>query len=350
VLLAAPLSISAQNIRGVIVTRGTEVPVSSALIELLDSTGVVDARGLTDGEGRYALSAPAAGSYRIRVRRIGLRSMVSESRFLGAGETTTLPLSVEAIPVVLPAVQVVGVPQCPSGSRLDAAIGDVWQEVETALLMTDLAREGGLVHVRIERYQRDLASPGGKVIATKTTKVEGDTAALFRSLPADELVRLGFIQKTAGDLYYYAPDVGVLRSDVFIRSHCFTLVPAPGKKQDRVGLSFKPLATDTLPDVRGVLWLDRSSAALVSMEFRYAHAPADVPDDTLIGGRIDFKRLQSGRWVISHWHLRMPLEVVQHRNWGKARDDSGAYYYTLTKYREEGGDLLSVESESLDPP
>jgi hypothetical protein len=204
--------------------------------------------------------------------------------------------------------------------------------------------------VRISRYQRDLAFPSGKVIASETRDVDGDSAALFRSLPPDDLVRFGFIHSTAGETYYYAPDVAVLRSDAFTRSHCFALIPAPGKERGRVGLAFAPLAADTLPDVRGALWIDRATAALVSMEFRYAHVPSGVPADTLIGGRIDFQRLSSGQWVISHWQLRLPLEVAQHRNWGKARDDSGAYYYTLIQYREEGGDLLSAGAKQPNPP
>jgi hypothetical protein len=59
-------------------------------------------------------------------------------------------------------------------------------------------------------------------------------------------------------------------------------------------------------DIQGTFWLDRSSAELRLLEYRYtnlirAYAVANP------GGFVEFLRLPTGNWFVSRWEIRMPL-------------------------------------------
>ena len=73
-----------------------------------------------------------------------------------------------------------------------------------------------------------------------------------------------------------------------------------------VGLEFVPLDGREEPDVRGVLWLDRATAELRYVEYTYTGLGFRGPVDWL-GGRIDFRRVPSGTWIIPFWTVRAPL-------------------------------------------
>jgi hypothetical protein len=83
-LLTIPCAASAQAVRGVIIGRGDSSGVPGAVVFLLDASGGVAARALTNERGEFRLGAPRAGSYRIRAMRIGYRPVVTAAVRLAA--------------------------------------------------------------------------------------------------------------------------------------------------------------------------------------------------------------------------------------------------------------------------
>ena len=53
------------------------------------------------------------------------------------------------------------------------------------------------------------------------------------------------------------------------------------------------------------MWVDRASAELRRLEFRYANVSPEEQEKA--GGDVEFKRVHDGTWLISRWNIRMPV-------------------------------------------
>ena len=76
-LAASVAEVSAQSVRGVLLDAVTTRPIPHASIGLLDSLGADVASALTDSSGRFLLTSPQPGQYRMRIRRIGYEPATS---------------------------------------------------------------------------------------------------------------------------------------------------------------------------------------------------------------------------------------------------------------------------------
>ncbi|MCG6989109.1 MAG: carboxypeptidase-like regulatory domain-containing protein, partial [Gemmatimonadetes bacterium] len=77
--LLAATPAAAQRVRGRLVDAGTGEPVPAAEMSLLsgESGTRVVKRALTTDSGRFVLTAPRPGRYRLKAERIGYRTVVS---------------------------------------------------------------------------------------------------------------------------------------------------------------------------------------------------------------------------------------------------------------------------------
>lgn len=98
-LLGAAARLDGQVLHGQLREEGTNQPVPAAFVILLDSTGARDRQTFTDSIGRFQFPAIAAGSYRVRVERVGYASVHSEPIRVTAADSTPilLYLSVDAV-------------------------------------------------------------------------------------------------------------------------------------------------------------------------------------------------------------------------------------------------------------
>jgi hypothetical protein len=72
-----------------------------------------------------------------------------------------------------------------------------------------------------------------------------------------------------------------------------------------VGLAFEPVGGGDVPDVEGVLWMDAATAELRTLEYKYVrYAPAEGAG---VGGKLEFRRLPNGGWIIPRWRILMPV-------------------------------------------
>jgi hypothetical protein len=144
---------------------------------------------------------------------------------------------------------------------------------------------------------------------------------------------------------FFGPDAALLLSDVFVRDHCFSVVSGRRQQSTIVGLAFEPLRGRTIPDIAGVLWVERTSAELRRIDYRYTSLPHELLAERS-EGKIEFARLPNARWIVSRWQIRTPrLAIIPDERVG---DLSVGRRYEVIGYKEQGGivEVLGLDSAS----
>ncbi|HLB36408.1 MAG TPA: carboxypeptidase regulatory-like domain-containing protein [Gemmatimonadales bacterium] len=304
-LVGARMSLQAQTVHGQVAERTSGLPVAQGFVVLLDTAGVEVARVLTDGQGRFSLKAPEPGGYRIQSKRIGFRAAVSPVLTLGSGEIREHRFEIEAVPVALPGLVVTGRARC--GAVEGPAVAELWEEIREALAAVSWTSRQPY---RYEKalYQRDLDLLARSVRRERTQERSGFFEMPFRSAPPQRLARDGYVVAEGNTRVFYGPDVDVVRSESFIRTHCFSAVAGTGRDTALVGLAFEPVRGRPVPDISGTLWVERHTAELRRLEYRYVSLPPDLRDAPL-GGEVRFMALPAGGWIVHDWWIRTPLRA-----------------------------------------
>lgn len=277
----------------------TREPAAGAIVRLLRD-GAPVALALTDIAGRVVLSAPGAGTYRLRADRIGYQGIETEPFTLAAGETVRRDLAMPGIRVNLPTIEVRAPSRCGRGRNDPLAVA-LWEEVQKALTANVLTLRAERVPVRVDEFEREL-NLGGRTGREYTVRSTITRGAPFVSVAPEVLAARGFVTTEGDSLVFSAPDAALLLSDAFVDTHCFGAVSRA--RDSLVGLTFEPVPGRTVPDVRGTLWVHRQSSELRTLEYGYVFPTGER--QPLLGGRVEFTRLPAGAWIVSEWHIRMP--------------------------------------------
>jgi hypothetical protein len=297
--------LEAQAVRVAVVSELEGLPVRGAVLTVLDGDRTVG-EGLTTIMGTRRFDLPGAGTYRVRVRRVGFAPFVSAAVTVGADETREVRLVVPSRRVELPPVVVESPGKaCAQGDTRTVAAAALWEQVSAALAASEISRADSLVETRAHRFRRRLDREGNVIEAVANTLGDGG-ARPFVAVDPGRLARRGYIVvDDTGSFVFYAPDARVMLSPEFEAGHCFTAVAGAGDRTGLVGLAFQPVRGRRLPDVRGTLWLDPASAELTLLEFEYVNARWPQPARRA-GGHVAFARLPSGAWMVRDWVIRMP--------------------------------------------
>jgi hypothetical protein len=304
-LAAAP--VHAQAAHGRVVEAGTGQAVSGAVVELVDAGGARVAATISDAQGAYALRAAAPGTYTVRAQRVGFAAAASPALQLAAGQDAEQPLRMQPRQVSLePLLVTAAQRECTIRPQAEAAV--VWEELRKVL---DAASVGD--QSRHHTYRKRIFTQDRTLRSRRTYNRQEWTLAFsdeaFHATPVDRLAQHGFVENVQGDsVVFYVPDANTLLSDAFLDHHCFRL----RERRGSVGLEFAPTADRTLPDIRGVLWMDRRTAQLRRLEYTYVNLPYPNPDDAL-GGEMVFEQLPDGGWMVRRWAVRMPRFRVSER-------------------------------------
>ncbi|HEX6316559.1 MAG TPA: carboxypeptidase-like regulatory domain-containing protein [Gemmatimonadaceae bacterium] len=332
--LGAAGAAPAQVVRGRVTEVTNAAPVPGALVSLLgeaSDSSLVSV--LTTPAGEYAVRAPAAGRYRLTVKRIGVQRFVSESFELAPGETRVVDVSLDAVALQLPQVTVSGL--CVMRPRDLKRVASLWDEARTALEAAEIAARDRLIQTRITRYAAEL-EPSLVVKFDWRSEAEVLSGEPYSSISGDSLSAIGYWHTLPGDsVEFLAPDATALTSNAFLRDHCFGLAPSRRGRPDLVGLSFQPARDRRLPDIAGTIWLDARRFELRFIEFRYTML-SGVPNADRVGGEVHYARLGSGAWIVERWFIRMPQVIVVGDDWPRRQ------------LREEGG-AVSVENAADQP-
>jgi hypothetical protein len=321
--VATPESVRAQGIQIRVVDSMTTAALSGALVALVDGRGAVTVEGLTSENGYRTFFVPA-GRYRVRVRRVGFRPYVSDPLELTPARAVTVAAQSE--PVVLSTIVISARSPCRSlGSRTSQTLAMVWGEATKALQASQLTLSDLQGIGRVWTYVKTV---GGSSASAKsdTAYFTVSDARPFGALDPDTLADEGYVIGDATSGWrYFGPDETVLLSPSFARTHCFRLVrerAAPGM----IGVAFEPMRGRGMADIVGVAWLDERTSELRRIVFRYVNAGFISRYGG--GGETNFRRLPSGAWLISSWHLRVPNLAMQR---GTIRPDG---------FQENGGGVL----------
>ncbi len=327
-LATVPSTAAAQTVRGV-VGDAAQQPVPGVVVTLVDSADAVVARGLTNERGAYRLTAPRAGTYRVRTLRIGFRPVVSAAFALGAGEERAEPLAVARVALALDTLRVADRASC----RLDAADAAdaaatfaVWEQVRTALTAAQLTAGERAIRATTLEYERAL-DPTVRRVEQQTLRSRTEYVTQpWRTIAPEVLHRDGYVtDDAAGYTTYAAPGLDMLVAPAFVGDHCFRLTTsAPtgavsnGSSGSLVGVAFEPTAERSrVPEIRGTLWVDRATSELRRLEYRYTNLPPAQAEHA--GGEMTFVRLPTGGWVVGAWSIRMPSLVADAPTGGAMR-------------------------------
>lgn len=367
VLLAAFVSgcvstAASQIVRGTVLDSTTHQPVSDFIVSLVDDSGRVGVSVLASDAGNFLLRAPSAGHYRLRLQRIGYRSTVSEPFALASSETVIKRLAVLSIRVTLTAVRVTGRQACVINPRDGMAAAALWDEAQKVLLATQLVQSERSMRLTVRDFERDLSrdipSASTRVFNERSDIRTGISESPYYSLSPAVLERDGYTRVNGDSSAFFAPDAAVLLSDEFARSHCLRVqggaaegalsTPPKSNADDLVGLAFEPVRSRSVPDIRGVLWLDRRSAELRRLDYQYVglDLPPVSAGDTSFGGQIEIRSMGGGAWIIRRWQVRAPVVRLIARQ--KLSDGGGlgtmrvaiVQERTIVAAHEEGGEVI----------
>lgn len=307
VVLALPGQARAQLVRGELVDSIAGRPVAAAIITLIDGADAEFGRTLTDATGQFRVRAPAAGSFRLRVRLVGFDVWESEPIALAVGETVVRRVALLLVRVKLPAITVEAEQTCVVRPEEGAAAAALWEEVKKVLAATELTMKGRGFRFRSVGTERELDRLGAVVRDTSYPSI-GYRAWPFGALDPELLAQRGFVQGAAGGPVFYGPDAQLLVSDTFLDDHCFRVRLSPNEA-GRIGLAFEPVTGRDVSEVDGVLWLDSATVALRQLEWGYRNLSRWAREGSP-GGEVDFARLPTGAWFIRRWMLRAPIAQV----------------------------------------
>ncbi len=296
----------AQVVRGTVHDSASAAPLAGAVVSLVDTAGGVVARTMADAAGRFSLSSSPRG-VRLRVIRIGYQPRDIP---LPQEPATLLAFGMVRLPPMLDAVRVSDRELCPGSTDRGAAF-QLWEQARAGLLATVVARETNPANAIMMTFDRTFVPDERLIRRLRTSVKAGHTTKAFVTTvrPAAFAVRGYVTEERDGSRMYSAPDEDVLLDESFARTHCFHLEAGSDLRRNQIGLAFTPLrdhSRDTLVDVRGVIWMDRDTPALRTLEFRYTGLePAAERAET--GGYMEFQSMANGVTFIEYWQLRLPL-------------------------------------------
>ena len=336
---AGPRGAAAQTVTGTVIHSSTSTPVPGVLVSLLDEGGERVRAVLSDAEGRFRIDVGRFGRYRLRAARIGLEPSTSEPFELYGMDPRAESIYMDDRPVEIVGLVVDSrVAQCRIDPAQAVQIQRWWQEVRTALDVSAVVQQEGLVQFELERFEREWDPDLRRIVAANTHTEMNLAARPFVSAEAGFLAEGGFVQGAVmGQREYYAPDAEVLLSDVFLADHCFAMEEEV-RDGRLVGLSFRPTGTRDISDIRGTIWVDSTTAELSNLEFRYE--PLDGLPENESGGYVAFEYLPSGAWIVTDWYIRMPKLGLR-----GAPDDGDI---VLLGYTDVGGRVSPVEAVGVD--
>ena len=317
-LLCAVSGVAAQSAVGTVVEEGTLRPLQGVFVQLLDGQGRRQAAVLSDSSGRFLVRARGPGQYRLRAELIGYATVETEALELASGTATEREIRIPISALTLEGIEVETASRCRRRPGSSEQTARLWDEARRALEVTHWTGAERALRFHVVQHRRSLDARTLRVTAQQESGRSGFyDQSPYRSIPAARLHAGGYVQPDPDGAYdFFAPDAEVLLAETFLDDHCFRVAASPSDDSTLVGLAFEPIPDRTLPDIEGVLWLDRATSELRSLDFRYRSLPFHHDDWSQVGGRVEFERLATGMWIVRRWHIRMPLEARESGGYG----------------------------------
>ncbi len=343
-LLAAPAA--AQVVTGRVVREDGRTPVPGAVVTLVHDNDRVRPL-LSDVDGRFLYRNAPTGNWIVRADAAGFGMNFSDAFRMGPRDSVDVTVRVTPFTQQLAAVKATTTNRCVVDPANNERTSVVWSAIRSTLeasMATEREQQTPLEitvldHVLDMGKSRRSTTPFRKarswsgigfrayspavldsigyvrVFADSTSAVSAERGVKSERVQAQSAGGLGTmlsVEREQIEREYYLPDADVIMSSTFMAGHCFSVVEREATKgaPRAVGLAFRPMLKRIVGEVEGTLWLDPVTAALRQMDvsFLIPERARDLPNAT---ATIDFAQLPTGRWVVSHWSLVMPMERSQ---------------------------------------
>lgn len=303
-------SADAQAVRVELRDSSSNAPVSGVLVTALDSAGQRRADGLSGESGMVTLRLPAAGSWTITVRRIGVRPRAIPGLRVADGATQLLSLTIASMQQLLPPVRVTADGSiCGREPDGDTRVARLWEQITLALRAATISQrdKAALPPLMVTERRNELSES----LEERSSVVTRQTTGSGRLVAADDpekLATLGYVRAEANDTRaYFAPDEVVLLSDSFLTTHCFS-TPEADADALLAELRFKPVRGRKVADVEGTAFVDVNTGELRRITYSYIASRQLIPVYAEhAGGEVQVRRLPNGQWIVNKWFIRMPI-------------------------------------------
>jgi hypothetical protein len=298
VALAAASHAEAQRIRGVLTDSATRERVPGGVVILYDSAGHGLARTISAADGQYSIGTGPT-TRKLRVMRIGFHP---RDVALSANDSV-VDVALQPIPPLMRAVQSTDSRVCAADPGNSAM--DLWEQARAGLLASLVSREVSTPRMRVRTYRRVL-DPVLKRRVADTLEFHDvvEARSFVAARPPWVFAEYGYMRETHAGREFYAPDEAVLLDPTFAETHCLHAIDGEGPRAGEVGIAFDPIVTperDTIVDIAGALWLDRTTFAPHAIEFRYTNLERDSRD---AGGDVSFVLMPNGISMVERWQIR----------------------------------------------
>ncbi len=306
---------SAQEVFGTLRRADGEMPSQGTLLvaERL-SDGHTIARAATGAQGTWRLRV-TTDRLVIRALRIGFEPHVLDTVQLAAGEQRELSAILPGTSVVLPTVRTATDFRCRVRPDSASLVARVFHEARTALMASQLVSPDGPVLTRVRVSNETWAPEENSILGASHREYFADSLRPFHTASVDSLLEFGFVTRRQ-ELFarsrgvdvlvaYRAPSAELLVDDRFLADYCLHLANAPRDRPDWIGVGFRPARNRRITQIEGTLWIDRHTAELRRLDFKYAGLDGREARSNS-GGWLEFTRLETGLWFVNRWELRVP--------------------------------------------
>ena len=303
ILLLAAQAVHAQVVRGTVSDSATTRPIPGAVLLLLDATGSVVGRNITNERGEYTIARTAAMN-RTRIQRIGFRPRELPLP-AWSNEDVTLDVRMVAVPAFLEPVRVTAM-ACGSRSNQTQALA-LLEQARAGLLTTVVARDANPASLVLYMFERKMDGTTERIDQQRgwTDSTYRRAVSFSAARSAADFVKLGFMKDVADEQVFLAPDADVLLDDRFTAGYCFRVVPAGRGRTNQIGLGFEAATRERgRIDIEGALWIDTAARALRDIEFRYVGLAQRI-QALEPGGTISFREMSNGVVLVDRWSLRL---------------------------------------------
>lgn len=303
VLLLGAQAAYAQVVRGTVSDSTSRRPIPGAVLLLLDATGTVLGRNITNERGEYTIARTAV-MQRARIQRIGFRPR-ELSLPAWSSQDVTLDVQMVAVPAFLEPVRVTAM-ACAGRANQAPALA-LLEQARAGLLTTVVARDANPATLVMYVYERKMEGTSERIDHQRVWMDSNQRRAVSFSAvrSATDFVKLGFMTDVGSEQMFLGPDADVLLDDGFTAGYCFRVTPASRARPNQIGLGFEA-ATHARGriDIEGTLWIDTAARALRDIEFRYVGLDRRL-QNLGPGGTISFREMSNGVVLVDRWSLRL---------------------------------------------
>ncbi|MBA3853948.1 MAG: hypothetical protein C0503_06005 [Gemmatimonas sp.] len=300
-LLALPRALQAQRLDGNL-RMPSGAPAAGVVLTAVDGSGAILGRSVSRDDGSYALYLSRAGAIELRAKRVGYDVETVGKATVNGTEVVRLAAQLDERPA--PLLQIPrGAATCGDG-RGKRVADRLYEDVLTAAAAAQYRVGRQDQQARYITTQYRIAKTSDDTLRAALRRVSGSLPAPFPPADTARLEADGFFATIGGNRTFFAPDLEILASEWFLRTHCIRVRRAD---DDSVVLAMTPLRQRRgRVDVEGEFVLDWPTLALREFRFRYV----DLPETERLsgaGGMLRFGRTPAGGWLITEWRQRTPF-------------------------------------------